>query len=76
MATADDPIIGKSARVPPHRRDQARDRADRRLTSARIVPLVNSSRLNGNVKDVLAAFHPWRTFPEVRAVRPRLRAST
>jgi len=47
--------------------------ADRMLMLARIVPLVNSAQLNNNVQDVLAASHPWRTVPEVRAARAQLR---
>ncbi|HZB31864.1 MAG TPA: hypothetical protein VE465_17030 [Streptosporangiaceae bacterium] len=46
--------------------------ADRMLSLARVVPLVNSDQLNNNVKDVLAASHPWRTVPEVRAARAQL----
>jgi transcriptional regulator with XRE-family HTH domain len=48
--------------------------ADRMLSLARVVPLVNSAQLNNNVKDVLAASHPWRVVPEVRAARAQLRA--
>jgi tetratricopeptide (TPR) repeat protein len=47
--------------------------ADRMLTLARVVPLVNSVQLNNLVRDVLAASHPWRTVPEVRAARTQLR---
>ena len=48
--------------------------ADRMLSLARVVPLVNSVRLNNNVKDVLAASHPWRAVPEVRSARAQLRS--
>ncbi|HEU5159206.1 MAG TPA: hypothetical protein VFU43_19575 [Streptosporangiaceae bacterium] len=48
--------------------------ADRMLTLARVVPLVNSVRLNKEVKGVLAASGPWCTVPEVRAARDQLRA--
>lgn len=48
--------------------------ADRMLSLVRVVPLVNSVQLNNNVRDVLAASHPWRAVPEVHAARAQLRA--
>jgi tetratricopeptide (TPR) repeat protein len=48
--------------------------ADRMLTLARIVPLVNSVQLDNFVRDVLAASYLWRKVPEVRAARAQLRA--
>jgi transcriptional regulator with XRE-family HTH domain len=47
--------------------------ADRMLSLARVMPLVNSVQLNNNVKDVLAASYPWRAVPEVHAARAQLR---
>ena len=48
--------------------------ADRMLTLARVVPLVNSVSLNNHVKDDLAASQTWRMVPEVRAARAQLRS--
>jgi predicted XRE-type DNA-binding protein/tetratricopeptide (TPR) repeat protein len=48
--------------------------ADRMLTLARVVPLVNSAQLNTNVRDVLAASRPWHAVPEIRTARAQLRA--
>jgi tetratricopeptide (TPR) repeat protein len=48
--------------------------ADRMLTLACVVPLVNSARLNNEVKGVLAASRPWQAVPEVHAARTQLLA--
>lgn len=49
--------------------------ADRMLSLARVVPLVNSVRLNNDVKDILALSRPWRAVPEVHAARDQLLAA-
>jgi hypothetical protein len=48
---------------------------NRMLTLARVVPLVNSRRLDDDLREVLATSGGWATVPEVRNARDQLKAT-
>jgi predicted XRE-type DNA-binding protein len=48
--------------------------ADRMLKLARITPLVNSPRVNGYLREILAMSATWGTVPRIRNARDQLKA--
>jgi hypothetical protein len=60
--------------IPALRTSQPSLAADRMLALARVAPLVDSGRLDGYLRDVLAESAMWASVPEIRAARDHLKA--